>query len=66
MRENEDYLIDFHPDLSQVIIASGFSGHGFKLAPLCGELMVDMIEGKKPPAPFTYKKWSQHEALSQT
>ena len=66
MREKEDYLIDFHPQIPQLIIASGFSGHGFKLAPLCGELMVDMIEGGKAPYPFTYKKEHQDETPFQT
>jgi len=55
MRDQENYLIDHHPQHHQIIIASGFSGHGFKLAPLCGELIVNMIEGHKTLSPFAYK-----------
>ena len=58
MRENEHYLID---SLSpKTIVASGFSGHGFKLAPLCSDRIVDILEGKQSPTPFllpdTYTK----------
>ena len=50
MRQNEDYLIDRIS--SKTIVASGFSGHGFKLAPLCGDRIVDIMEGKDTLLPF--------------
>jgi glycine/D-amino acid oxidase-like deaminating enzyme len=50
MRSNEDYLIDSLS--SKTIVASGFSGHGFKLAPLCGDRIVDIVEGKQASRQF--------------
>ncbi|HVK12558.1 MAG TPA: N-methyl-L-tryptophan oxidase [Gemmataceae bacterium] len=38
------FLIDRHPDLEQVAVAAGFSGHGFKFAPVVGEILADLAE----------------------
>ncbi|MGH2532526.1 MAG: N-methyl-L-tryptophan oxidase [Thermomicrobiales bacterium] len=37
-----DFVIDRHPAWPHVVIAAGFSGHGFKFAPAIGEHLVDM------------------------
>lgn len=43
----EDYIVDLHPDSDRVAIAAGFSGHGFKLAPVCGRVLAELVtEGK--------------------
>ncbi len=43
----EDFLIDFHPSNKNMLIASGFSGHGFKFAPVIGEILADLcLDGK--------------------
>jgi glycine/D-amino acid oxidase-like deaminating enzyme len=33
-----------HPEFGNVAIAAGFSGHGFKFAPVVGELLADLFE----------------------
>jgi sarcosine oxidase len=38
------FLIDHHPDADQVVLAAGFSGHGFKFAPVVGEILADLVE----------------------
>jgi sarcosine oxidase len=38
------FILDFHPEYSQVTIAAGFSGHGFKFCPVVGEIMADLAE----------------------
>ena len=41
------FILDRHPDHENVVIAAGFSGHGFKFAPVVGEIMADLaLEGK--------------------
>ena len=41
------FLIDRHPDASRVVLAAGFSGHGFKFAPAVGAILADLaLEGK--------------------
>jgi glycine/D-amino acid oxidase-like deaminating enzyme len=39
-----DFWIDNHPDHRGLSVASGGSGHGFKFAPILGELIADSIE----------------------
>lgn len=44
--EDEDFILDIHPEFSQVSIAAGFSGHGFKFCTVIGEIMSDLaLEG---------------------
>ena len=46
-----DFAIDFLPGESRVIVAGGFSGHGFKFAPAIGELVAQaLLAGARPPA----------------
>ncbi|MET6989646.1 N-methyl-L-tryptophan oxidase [Sediminicola arcticus] len=52
--EDGDFILENHKDYQNVSIACGFSGHGFKLAPLVGEILADLsLEGKtKHPIGF--------------
>ena len=46
-------IIDRHPQAKNVWIAGGGSGHGFKLAPAVGTMLVDaLLEAKAPPPLF--------------
>ncbi|MGO1298378.1 MAG: N-methyl-L-tryptophan oxidase [Vibrio sp.] len=45
---DEHFIIDHHPKHSHVMIASGFSGHGFKFASVVGEILTDMALDKSP------------------
>ena len=38
------FILDTHPAHSQVSIAAGFSGHGFKFCSVVGEIMADLAE----------------------
>ena len=40
----DDYfIIDRHPQHAHVFLAGGFSGHGFKFAPVVGEVLADLV-----------------------
>ena len=40
---DDDFYIDFLPEYDKkVAVACGFSGHGFKFAPVVGEILSDM------------------------
>lgn len=41
------FIIDLHPEDSRVAIACGFSGHGFKFAPVIGEMLLDLLDGRQ-------------------
>jgi sarcosine oxidase len=42
MMPDGDFLIDRLPGCPQVIAASPCSGHGFKFAPVIGEILADL------------------------
>ncbi|GAB1420237.1 N-methyl-L-tryptophan oxidase [Anaerolineales bacterium] len=41
---NQHFILDKHPDLPQISIAAGFSGHGYKMASVIGEIMADFVQ----------------------
>lgn len=48
---NGDFIIDRHPELDDVFIAGGGSGHGFKHGPAVGEYVCQMLTGSLKPEP---------------
>jgi sarcosine oxidase len=48
---NGDFLLDRHPELDNVWLAGGGSGHGFKHGPAVGEYLAGRIAGKLAPEP---------------
>ncbi|MCD2138075.1 N-methyl-L-tryptophan oxidase [Salinicoccus halitifaciens] len=40
---DEDFIIDRHPEHENILIAGGFSGHGFKYVPVIGEIFTQLI-----------------------
>jgi glycine/D-amino acid oxidase-like deaminating enzyme len=44
-----DFWIAPDPDRPNLTIATGDCGHGFKFAPILGELIADAVEGKSNP-----------------
>lgn len=43
MTPDEHFVLDRHPQLPQVVIGTGFSGHGFKFGPALGELLARLV-----------------------
>jgi sarcosine oxidase len=41
---DEHWILQTMPDAPQVSIAAGFSGHGFKMASVIGEIMADLAQ----------------------
>jgi glycine/D-amino acid oxidase-like deaminating enzyme len=44
-----NYWIAPDPERKGLVIAAGDSGHGFKFAPVLGEIIADAVEGKPNP-----------------
>ena len=42
MTPDEHFLVDLHPDHPELVIAAGFSGHGFKFGPVLGQVLADL------------------------
>ncbi len=52
MTPDDDFIIDRHPEHDQVVFAAGFSGHGFKFAPVIGEHLADLaLDSNSVPRP---------------
>jgi sarcosine oxidase len=49
---DHDFIVDFAPGMSNVVIGAGFSGHGFKFTPAIGELLVQMLYREREPLPM--------------
>ncbi len=55
---DDHFIIDFHPNNADVIIAAGFSGHGFKFASVIGEVLSELaLDGRTShPIDFLTRK----------
>lgn len=47
MTPDSDYILDRHPDASNLWIMGGDSGHGYKVGPAFGELAAQTVAGEK-------------------
>jgi sarcosine oxidase len=56
---DRDFVVDRHPEQPNVAFAAGFSGHGFKFAPVIGELLADLAlePSATPPARFALDRF---------
>ena len=39
---DDHFMIGLHPEFSQVTVATGFGGHGFKFVPVVGDIVADL------------------------
>ena len=47
MSPDGHFVVDRHPTRPQVVVATGFSGHGFKFAPVIGDALADLaLDGR--------------------
>jgi glycine/D-amino acid oxidase-like deaminating enzyme len=56
MTKNSDFVVGPDPKDPSVVYAYGFSGHGFKFAPLVGKILAGLALGK--PASFDLERFS--------
>lgn len=54
---DEHFWIDRHPDQREVLVASPCSGHGFKFAPVVGEILADLVQGKPARFDLSLFRW---------
>jgi sarcosine oxidase len=50
------FIIDSHPEHANVTLVCGFSGHGFKFAPLVGDVVVDLVEQRTTLRPISFMR----------
>ena len=69
MTPDEDFIIDFHPEHRQIVFASPCSSHGFKFAPVIGQMLADLaVDGTTPypTARFSLDRPALAESWSAT
>jgi sarcosine oxidase len=52
--EDSHFVIDRHPKHAEVLVACGFSGHGFKFASVMGEVIADLVEKGETKLPVGF------------
>lgn len=56
-------MIDYHPQVDGLFIATGDSGHGFKVFPVIGEKIADAVERKLAPELQSLWRWRDESPL---
>jgi monomeric sarcosine oxidase len=62
MTPDDDFIVDHHPEFTNVVFAAGFSGHGFKFAPLIAVALADLLQHGKTSLPIDFlslNRWLQ-------
>lgn len=54
MTPDEHFIVDRHPRHPNVAFAAGFSGHGFKFAPVVGRTLIDLVDENATAAPIRF------------
>src|SRR4029077_14548502 len=53
MTANSDFVVDRDTEDSDIVYGYGFSGHGFKFAPLIGRLLAELVLDREPSYDLT-------------
>ncbi len=64
MSPDHHFIVDFHPEWSNVVIATGFSGHGFKFAPVIGETLADLATTRSTTLPINFLSLKRFKTTS--
>jgi len=54
MTTDRHFVVDRHPEFERVVFAAGFSGHGFKFAPIIGSVLTDLTIGGATSEPVGF------------
>ena len=63
LTNDEDFILDRHPDDPRIVLVSPCSGHGFKFGALFGTAVADLVAGQAPEidlAPFALARFANH------
>jgi sarcosine oxidase len=54
MSADTDFVVGLHPSHANIAVACGFSGHGFKFAPVIGEALADLALQRSTALPIGF------------
>lgn len=61
-------IIGFHPEVPNLLIAAGFSGHGFMHAPATGQVVAELVHDGKPSIDLSalrIERFSENRAIDE-
>ena len=58
--KDSDFYVDFLDHEKRVVLAAGFSGHGFKFVPVIGEIITSLITKGSTPFNIEFLSLSRH------
>jgi len=56
---DQHFVIDRHPEQPAVVVGAGFSGHGFKFAPVVGQALADLALQGESTLPIGFLGWNR-------
>ncbi|KAK2507526.1 hypothetical protein MC885_003216 [Smutsia gigantea] len=62
---DEHFILDQHPKYDNIVIGAGFSGHGFKLAPVVGKILYELSMKLTPSYDLTPFRISRFPGLGK-
>ncbi|XP_066915939.1 peroxisomal sarcosine oxidase-like isoform X2 [Clytia hemisphaerica] len=63
---DQDFILDFHPKYSNIVIGAGFSGTGFKMAPITGKILANMALDQNHGYDISEFRMTRFENIIQT
>jgi sarcosine oxidase len=63
MTPDSNFVLDLHARDPRVAYACGFSGHGFKFAPVIGEVLADLVTRGRTSQPVEFLSANRFDAL---
>ena len=65
MTPDEHFIVDTLPDIPQVTVVAGLSGHGFKFTSVLGELAADLAMSEQIPFDLSFLKLARFSNTGQ-
>lgn len=62
---DEHFIVDLHPQFDNVVFAAGFSGHGFKFAPLIAVALADLVQNGTTSLPIGFLSLNRFSTLAK-
>lgn len=68
---DQNAIIDFHPEMDNVIMANGFSGHGLQQSPAAGRAVSELIScagqfESLDLSIFSFERFSKNRPIFET
>ncbi|UWL61888.1 FAD-binding oxidoreductase [Brucella pseudintermedia] len=56
-------VLDYAPGIEGLVVGMGFSGHGFCLGPVTGQILCDLVCGRRPNEDLTAFKFDRFDGI---